>query len=132
MRKPLVRIGSKVVLVAALLAVTGLAGGRASAAGSFQQCGSDPANLVFHLEVQNVTCAAGKPLTRVEPVKGSLHVVKAHHVFSYRTKSGWSCIYDVFKDVHAQDQEGEIFNCAHGSDLAWWADSNDLQPVKVT
>ena len=131
MRKRSYSAGWNLALVVAALALAGLAGGRASAAGSFRQCGSFAADLVFHLEVQNVTCAVGKPLTHVEPVKGSVRVVKAHHVFSYRTKSGWSCIYEVIKDVHAQDQEGEIFNCRQGADLAWWSESDDLQPVKV-
>ncbi|HEY2772235.1 MAG TPA: hypothetical protein VGI87_16785 [Solirubrobacteraceae bacterium] len=110
--------------VAATLLVAGVGG--AGAASRFTSCGSRPNRLEWNLEARGTTCKMARRVA-YHGVSGKPKKVRTH-VFRYTTPTGWSCVYTVFHSTHAQDGEGEIFDCAKGSAAVRWSDSPAIKP----
>jgi hypothetical protein len=98
----------------------------ATASGSLKSCGSKPAQLTFNLQVRGVACRAAFKLASHGASGPTKRAGK--HVFRFHNK-GWTCLYTVFHSTHAQDSEGEIFDCRmkpHA--VARWSDSSEIEP----
>jgi hypothetical protein len=116
-------VGVAIALVTVLVGI-----GSATAAGGrgFRNCGNRPNRLEWNLEAHGTTCKVARKLA-FHGASGKPHKV-GKHLYRFTTPTGWSCVYTVFHSNHAQDSEGEIFDCAKGSAIVRWSDSPEIQP----
>ncbi len=114
------------VLIVAIGAMLLLGATSAGAAAHLNSCGARPNRLVWNLKAHGTTCKVARKLAyhgaRSKPKK-----VRAH-VFGFTTPNGWKCLYTVFHSNHAQDSEGEIFDCRMGHAVVRWSDSPEIEP----
>jgi hypothetical protein len=111
----------------ALLAATLVLGvASAGAARRFTSCGKMPNRLVWNLEARGATCKGARKLA-FHGAQGKVKKVR-RHVFGFTTPSGWNCLYTVFHSNHAQDSEGEIWDCTKGRAAVRWSDSPEITP----
>jgi hypothetical protein len=116
-------LAAGVAMVATML----LAGiGSAAGAGHFKSCGNRPNRLEWNLEARGTTCKVARRVA-YHGASGKTKKVRAH-VFRFVTPTGWTCLYTVFHSNHAQDSEGEIFDCRKAGAVVRWSDSSAIQP----
>lgn len=120
----MVRALGAVAAAAALLATPG----SAAAAGSLKHCRSRPDRLAWNIEAGGVKCSAARALAGGGVRAKDKVKAVGKHLFMYETVNGWTCLYTVFHSTHAQDSEGEIFDCRMGAAIARWSDSPEIQP----
>lgn len=120
------RIKGTWALTFAIGALLVLGASGAWAAGHVKSCGANPNRLTWNLEARGTTCKAARQLA-YHGAKGKPKKVRAH-VFGFTTPSGWKCLYTVFHSTHAQDSEGEIFDCHMGQAVVRWSDSPEIEP----
>lgn len=117
------RVASLLALAAAAVALSATSAG---AAGRFTSCGKNPNRLTWNLQERGSSCKAARQLA-YHGERGKAKKVRKH-VYQFTTPTDWNCFYTVFHSNHAQDSEGEIFDCRKAGAVVRWSDSPAIQP----